>query len=385
MRVAFHFNADHDMLGCCYGDEIHKVLFRNLMSRRNMTLKSKVFIGDLLFGVFSAAREENTEVEEVTAFTCRIDGQEYENLFQTWLTSVFKEWNTLKASRIISMQDNNIYVVCFDNIDKGSALLLDEALKDFGPYLGAARVAANRHIHWMLYEKSLIPLGRITDRTFSLFYDEDSEGDFFHDSWSGCFDRMDRECLNWRYTIFDKYHDYEHSRRVAEWEQRCGSMLAFMADDIVARLSDAAPDIGDRLWSALTAFEGAETNEQYAQVMTSCRRIFEYVVDKVAPTSDEPTATGHSIKRHQCLNRIYEYARQARISDTDIDMVIASTDHLSSQWKKLNALANKGVHSEVFREEARRCFVRTILLLDDILSFRRDPFAIHTEIREDIP
>jgi hypothetical protein len=61
---------------------------------------------------------------------------------------------------------------------------------------------------------------------------------------------------------------------------------------------------------------------------------------------------------------------------------VASTDLLFQQWEKLNKLANKGVHSDVFREETRRCVIRTILLMDDIVSLRRGPFPIKTTLDE---
>jgi len=51
--------------------------------------------------------------------------------------------------------------------------------------------------------------------------------------------------------------------------------LAFISDDVVTRLSDSAPDIGNKFWAAFDTFNKAETNEEYAQVATSCRRILE--------------------------------------------------------------------------------------------------------------
>ena len=72
------------------------------------------------------------------------------------------------------------------------------------------------------------------------------------------------------------------------------------------------------------------------------------------------------------------------MSDTNINMVTIATDNLYLQWNKLHELANKGVHAEVYRSEVRRCFIRTILLLDDIIAMHPQPFDIRTDFDLDI-
>ncbi|MFC1612158.1 hypothetical protein ACFL6C_14435 [Myxococcota bacterium] len=67
---------------------------------------------------------------------------------------------------------------------------------------------------------------------------------------------------------------------------------------------------------------------------------------------------------------------------TDADVVKISTKTLSEHLEKLSNLANKGLHSEITKAEARRCVVRTIVLLDDILQLADAPFAVQTEIKE---
>ncbi|MNJ78595.1 hypothetical protein D3C77_763900 [compost metagenome] len=70
------------------------------------------------------------------------------------------------------------------------------------------------------------------------------------------------------------------------------------------------------------------------------------------------------------------FADIERKSDTNIDVIVASTNLLKEQIEKLNNLVNKGVHAEVYREEARRCLIRTILLLGDLISLKREPLPI---------
>jgi hypothetical protein len=73
-------------------------------------------------------------------------------------------------------------------------------------------------------------------------------------------------------------------------------------------------------------------------------------------------------------NRLLAFADKARASNTNIELTVASLDVWERQIDRFYALANKGIHAEVSHAEARRCFLRTILLLDDIASFRAAPF-----------
>lgn len=72
------------------------------------------------------------------------------------------------------------------------------------------------------------------------------------------------------------------------------------------------------------------------------------------------------------------FAEREKKSDTNIDLININTKSLSEQIKKLNELINKGVHSDLYRSECRRCLLRTVLLLDDIASLKSSPFTIKT-------
>lgn len=155
--------------------------------------------------------------------------------------------------------------------------------------------------------------------------------------------------------------------------------MAFIADDVVHRLGDAAPDLGDKLWSMLKTFDGAETNEQFAQVTTACRRIVEYVSDQLFPPI-EGEIEGRKLGTNQYRNRLLAFIDKTRRSDTNIDLVWVSTKTLSEQMEKLSELVNKGIHVEIYRTETRRCLLRTIILLDDITSLKVGAFEINAKL-----
>ena len=156
-------------------------------------------------------------------------------------------------------------------------------------------------------------------------------------------------------------------------------MLGFIADSVVARLGDAVPDLSDRLWTALRTFDQAETTEQLSQVAVTCRRIIEHVADRLFPPREAGTAEPKLGPKHY-RNRLLAFADRARSTDTAIDLVCVSTNTLDEQITKLLAVAQKGIHAETCRAETRRCLLRTILLLDDLLALKHGALEIRPNL-----
>lgn len=380
MKIAFHFDSQHESLATFYGLDLQKKIFKLILNHRSLSANSKVFVGDLL--MMMIARDKTTINE--TQFTYSFSEEKYLNVFYHWANPQNVTWKRYSEENIEHSFGKDIYVICFESIDLKTAEYLNKELESNPSYLGAMEVDDSSEIHWILYSQSLIALGRIHNDEFNLFHqpEDDTEDLLINDYQTFGFKKVNPESLNGRYTIFDTYSNFEEARRIAEWKRNSGGLLAFIADEIVSKLSDIAPDIGNKLWSALKTFEDSETNEQLAQVTASCRRIFEYVVDCIFPPSNEKM-DGHSLKADKYKNRLFAYADTSRKSSTNIDLIVATTKTLFEQWDKLNSLANKGVHSEVFRTETRRCLLRTIMLLDDIVSLKEKPFDIKPNLNFD--
>ena len=177
---------------------------------------------------------------------------------------------------------------------------------------------------------------------------------FFEEVQNLGFDPVSWESLNGRFSMFDRYHNFEHAQRVAEWKRDCGHMLGFIADSVVSRLGDAVPDLGDRLWSALRTFDRAETTEQLSQVAATCRRLIEHVADRLFPPR-ETVRGGPKLGPTHYRNRLLAFADQERRTATAIDLVCVSTDALDQQITRLLDVVQKGIHAEIYRAETRRC------------------------------
>jgi len=375
MKTAFHFNADHPSVAGPYGQKIQNHLFRTLLGRAFLAMSSRVFVGDLMLLRLASDRRDTAREEHVVDI-----GTSAERLIEQWYSPPFTIWRRFSAGAVAQTLKHRVYVVCLESIDLTLAEYLANELETSPAYLGALEVDDSCLIHWRLYSDVLLPRYKLIDRRLYVFWDGpalDQTGDSknsaaFEDLRRLPFDDVQWLSLNGKYTIFDQYRDFPHARRVAEWRQRFGGILAFLADGVVSGLSDVAPDLGDKLYAALKTFEAAETAEELAQVTASCRRILEYAADCLFPplTGTDSDKLGPKHFR----NRLLRFATEARRSNSNIDLIASSNSALADQLAKLGDLANKGVHSDVYRAEVRRCLLRTVMLLDDIMSLKTDPF-----------
>lgn len=380
MKIAYHFNVNDSLIAdSIYSVRILEKIYSTILKYRNLNISTKVFIGDFLID-FLATDTQITETENGRKISKTFNKEKYNKVFEMWISSDGQKW--LSQESVRKAYRSEMFTVCFENIDYQLAEYLHNQMLNYSPYIGAIEVNEISRVHWELYSQCLSACFRIINKSLNIFWDgineEDKDNSWLESMSSLGFQKVSYESLEGRYTIFDKYHNFEHARRVAEWKKQCGNFLAYIADDIISRIGDSAPELGNKFWAAFKTFEEAETNEQLAQVTASCRRIIEYVVDCIFPPTED-THNGHKLGQGLYKNRLLAFADIRRKSDTNIDVIVASKNLLSEQIEKLISLVNKGVHAEVYRNETRRCLIRTIMLLDDILSLKCDPFPIITE------
>lgn len=372
MKLAYHFDGNHPEMGTAYGTVARRLVFSALFSQRQFHLTSKVFAGDLLFGHIDASRDGRRRTFSRADLS-------YSDILDFWLHPEHSVWLRFSEERLNAALSHRVYAICFESIEQALAESLHERLIDAAPYLGAMEVDDGSFIHWQLYSKKLIPKFRVIDRSAQVFWegfsDDDKDPGFFDEVRGLGFDPVTWESLNGRYSIFDRYYNFDQAQRIAEWKRDCGQLLAFVADTVVSHLGDAVPDLGERLWTALRAFDQAETTEQLSHVAVTCRRIVEHVADRLFPPV-EASAGGPKLGPTQYRNRLLAFADHTRRNDTDVDLVCASTDALNNQITKLLAVAQKGIHAETYRGEMRRCLLRTIMLLDDFVALKRGAFEM---------
>lgn len=258
--------------------------------------------------------------------------------------------------------------------------MLQESFGDV--YLGALEVDESLGSHLGAFR--LVAIGRIDGESGAVYWDgvdEDSKIDYLIDWFRDAgFDPVVFESLEGRYTIFDRDHGLEQIHRNAQSRIWMRELLDGVIDHVLPQLSDGAPEIPEKLWSALHQFRNMKVEEQASSVALACRRIFESVADSLFPSTDE-AQDGRKLGTNMYKNRLLKYLEEQRVGQTEQKLIVATMEAAAVELDNLFSLTNKGLHSNIDRMQARRCVLRTILLLDDLIAVRKQPLA--TQIRQD--
>lgn len=119
--------------------------------------------------------------------------------------------------------------------------------------------------------------------------------------------------------------------------------------------------------------------ERYAQVLTSCRRLWsetaKQLFEEVLPHYTEKTyktKLGKDIDisgdhNNNKLSAVIETLQSKAAKNT---LVGSETIYLVDWMEQINSRQSAGVHSEVTREEAMQCIIHTYITLGDILSLK---------------
>ncbi len=361
MKVAYHFACNNIP---SYDRHFYKIILSKLLQLNYPFVSSKILIGDLLVMDF---RKKIPNPEHLLKILIQED--------------VWRRINTKNAERLLK---ENVFIVCFETIQKELADQLQLSLTDEQDYLGAFEIDNSVEMQWWLYGECIGPKFRIVNKTFYVQIDNNEvehieyANDMVAYFKKYAFDEVKFEYSNYRYSIFDDNHNYGIGKKVAEWKKSIESLFSTIPDEIISKLIDTAPELSNKLWAITNTFSTANSSEQYAQVMSSCRRVFEYVTDCLFPATDEPM-DGHSLKKDKYKNRLMAFAAREFKSNSNIDLIVTNTAALFEEWEGLYSLSNKGVHAEPNRQECRRCILRTILLLDDLIAIRSELFEVNVK------
>lgn len=362
MKVAYHFKCGD--IKERYDSIFYKRIFNNLLRLNEPFISSKILIGDLL--LYQYLNQENNP-GDLLNYLFQVKGDLWQRIIPN------------KAKYFI---EDIAFVICFETIPRELANKLNESLLNEERYLGALEIDNSFELHWWLYGECIGPKFRILNKEINILIDNNEAEnleyvDDIKQRLEGIpFESINTEFSNYRHSIFDDNHNYENAKRATEWKKGMDSVFSTITDEIIGKLTDIAPDLTDKLWSINQTFLNAQTGEQYAQAMTSCRRVFEYVTDCLFPATNE-IIEGHSLKKDKYKNRLLEFAKREFKSETNIELIVTNTSSLFDEWNKLYELSNKGVHSDPHRQECRHCIIRTILLLDDLIAIKRTPLEVN--------
>ena len=179
-------------------------------------------------------------------------------------------------------------------------------------------------------------------------------------------------------TLRSEYYNY-----AMEW------LISLNFSDVAGSVFDEYQEKVSKYFSAFPAETLRKVNaiddyfregnpEAYAQVMTSCRRLWADVAHilflECFPNKPKTyhTISGIDIdvSGDHINNKLSAVIESWSGKATKNTLTGSESIYLVDWMENLNDLQNTGVHSEVTREEARRCILQTYIVLGDILELR---------------
>lgn len=349
MKIAFHFVVPDESMYIY--NKLQKLL--KFILKSNIHIQSKIYQGDILFPL-------DRNLWHAAVHHCFDVGTE--------------RWGMYKDEFIERAIYENIFCIVFETIGKENAAKIHDFFFNDENYIGAYEINEADPIHWSLYQQSLFLLYMLNGKRFFLYYDYEKNAVHNVDDWKGMgFESIEFLSYEMKRTIFDKHHTFEHAQHLAMWRKEVEDILISIVDGIVYKLDDAAPEMGQRLLVALNTYKKATCTEEYAQMALTCRRLMQYLADTIFPPRPDDGTSSYKLGKQNYNNRLLAFVQQESTSKTNTEVIEASLKLLAAQVEKISNLQNKGLHDEVLRGEARRCLLRTILMIDDILSVREMP------------
>ncbi len=348
MKVAFHFDADHERFDRYDGLPVIREIFRQLLQQETANLHLKVFTGD------------------IAALDYLRDKKNREEIWRGFFTPPRPVWQSLRPDFMDFLQNKKVFVVAFEGMGSRLRDRLHEALLNDETYLGAQQIHEANPVHWVLYGASLVPLYRITGRDLRLFYSIGSDDqrdqalavNFREDL---PFSSINFEEMAVPHTILDSYSSYEHASRVANLSTMLYDHLNLVADQVMLRFTDLAPGLYDKMYETLIRFEDLENPGGPARAAQGCREMLEALAGRLSFSGN-----GGSAVQAGYLDMI-EAAVRRRSDGRERESLLAQLQDISHRIDKLEETGRNARESDFLMEGGRLLLGLIIFACDVIL------------------
>ena len=159
-------------------------------------------------------------------------------------------------------------------------------------------------------------------------------------------------------SFYHKKYAYEHLPE---------SNFEVLKNKVEDVLFEIDPELAEQL---LLAFKSVSSNseEEWSQGLTSCRRFFEKLADNLYPASDKKI-NGRSLSKENYINRLWAYMDTSIESKSNKDLAKRHVDLLGLYLQSTFKLSNKGVHTNLTRVEAIKTVMHIYLVCADLLDY----------------
>ena len=146
-----------------------------------------------------------------------------------------------------------------------------------------------------------------------------------------------------------------------------------MKDRIDKYISDIIPDETQKLTAIYDSLND-DNPEKWSNALTTCRRMLKALADKLYPATDIPIKKGKkeiSLTDDKYINRLACYIEENSTFETLDAITNSNLEYIGNRLDKIHNETCKGVHDDVTKEEAERCFMHVYMLIGDILEIER--------------
>lgn len=365
MNIAFLFNSDHSSLGTCYGFFVGDlILGANVLQKEKRSMR--VSVGDIL--TYSAVSQSETRTYDHLKKLCQ----------QLYLPISFDRLNKQKLEATFTTA--TVYCWLFQNMTKQAGDHLHKILEPNDCYLGCMDVDFSQPLHLLFFRNSLIEEYRLMGTKCAVFYEMGRNEDpdmSVKDQFEQHGFTLEYEDQGVRRTSFDNYDSLDHFKRVESFKSFCSRLPDLNSDDASAlahSLEELHPKLFDAFAAAARTLLRSETEEDYAQVALSGRRLLEQTADALFPPRDEEW-NGRKVGIHQYKNRLWAYVESALSASGEPSERLMP---LGEEVDRLVSLFNFGLHATPTREKVELAFRDLIIWLSKVVDINpamsRDPY-----------
>ena len=177
-----------------------------------------------------------------------------------------------------------------------------------------------------------------------------------------------------------QYYDYATKWQI---ELTFGHLTKTIFDSYQERIDQYYSLLSKTILQKLTALENMmqdDNPENYAHVLTSCRRLwteianhmFSEVFPNLPDTYKTSSGDEKDVSKGRDNNRLFAVIESLQSKAAKNTLVGSEISYLINWLEQIYKKQNAGVHSEVTEAQAMQCIIHTYIALGDILSLKAE-------------
>ncbi|QGY47847.1 helix-hairpin-helix domain-containing protein [Maribellus comscasis] len=141
----------------------------------------------------------------------------------------------------------------------------------------------------------------------------------------------------------------------------------FLKNRVEDVLFDLDPELAEMLMLAFKAVS-SDSEEEWSQALTTCRRFLESLADKLFPPTEE-LIHGRKLNKENYINRIWAFMDLSIKSQSNKELAKRHVDLLGNYIQSNFKITNKGVHTKINRIEAVKTVFHIYMACVDLLGY----------------